>query len=163
MSTVCSTEGSECSCGRLQLVPTLTSASSKLVLPSGHTPGNHHDRRAKPGEGLRCCVCLHTWYVCSLPPALSPLPSSHSPHYSSQPTLLSPPTSTPSSPLALLSSSLSLSCSSPLPSMLPFPLSAFPSPILSHIFPLSLLLTFTLTSPPLLLPSSSTVEKVQWR
>ncbi|VDL87744.1 unnamed protein product [Schistocephalus solidus] len=33
------------------------------VLPSGHTPGNHHDWRAKPGEGLRCCVCLHTRYV----------------------------------------------------------------------------------------------------
>ncbi|VDL90077.1 unnamed protein product [Schistocephalus solidus] len=30
------------------------------VLPSGHTPGNRHDRRAKPDEGLRCCVCLHT-------------------------------------------------------------------------------------------------------
>ncbi|VDL98738.1 unnamed protein product [Schistocephalus solidus] len=26
--------------------------------PSGHTPGNRHDRRAKPGEGLRCGVCL---------------------------------------------------------------------------------------------------------
>ncbi|VDL91259.1 unnamed protein product [Schistocephalus solidus] len=23
-------------------------------------PGNRHDQRAKPGEGLRCCVCLHT-------------------------------------------------------------------------------------------------------
>ncbi|VDL94827.1 unnamed protein product [Schistocephalus solidus] len=33
---------------------------SHWVLPSGHTPGNRHDRRAKPGEGLRCCVCLHT-------------------------------------------------------------------------------------------------------
>ncbi|VDM04858.1 unnamed protein product [Schistocephalus solidus] len=30
------------------------------VLPSGHTPGNRFDRRTKPGEGLRCCVCLHT-------------------------------------------------------------------------------------------------------
>ncbi|VDM02102.1 unnamed protein product, partial [Schistocephalus solidus] len=29
-------------------------------LPSGHIPGNRHDRRAKPGEGLRFCVCLHT-------------------------------------------------------------------------------------------------------
>ncbi|VDL91993.1 unnamed protein product [Schistocephalus solidus] len=33
--------------------PNLTCSSSKLDLASGHTPGNHHDRRAKPGEGLR--------------------------------------------------------------------------------------------------------------
>ncbi|VDM05684.1 unnamed protein product, partial [Schistocephalus solidus] len=39
---------------------TLTCSSSKLVLSSGHTPGNRHDWRAKPGEGFRCCVCLHT-------------------------------------------------------------------------------------------------------
>ncbi|VDL92931.1 unnamed protein product [Schistocephalus solidus] len=38
----------------------LTCGSSKLVLPSGHNPGNRHDQRAKPGEGLRCCVCFHT-------------------------------------------------------------------------------------------------------
>ncbi|VDM02753.1 unnamed protein product [Schistocephalus solidus] len=38
----------------------LTFGSSKLFLPSGHTPGNHHDQWAKPDEGLRCCVCLHT-------------------------------------------------------------------------------------------------------
>ncbi|VDL89433.1 unnamed protein product [Schistocephalus solidus] len=31
-----------------------------MVLPNGHTLGNRHDRRAKPGEGLGCCVCLHT-------------------------------------------------------------------------------------------------------
>uniref|UniRef100_A0A183TTX3 Cytochrome c oxidase assembly protein COX16 homolog, mitochondrial n=1 Tax=Schistocephalus solidus TaxID=70667 RepID=A0A183TTX3_SCHSO len=31
-----------------------------LVLPSGHTPGNRQDWRAKPGEGLHFCVCLHT-------------------------------------------------------------------------------------------------------
>ncbi|VDL99852.1 unnamed protein product [Schistocephalus solidus] len=30
-----------------------------LVLPSGHTPGNRQDRRAKPCEGLWCCVWLH--------------------------------------------------------------------------------------------------------
>ncbi|VDL88693.1 unnamed protein product [Schistocephalus solidus] len=30
-------------------------APRSWVLPSGHTPGNHHDRLAKPGEGLRCC------------------------------------------------------------------------------------------------------------
>ncbi|VDL98323.1 unnamed protein product [Schistocephalus solidus] len=30
------------------------------ALPSGYTPGNRHDRRAKPGAGLQCCVCLHT-------------------------------------------------------------------------------------------------------
>ncbi|VDL88465.1 unnamed protein product [Schistocephalus solidus] len=35
--------------------PALTCGSSKLALPSGHTPGNRHDWRAKPGEGLRCC------------------------------------------------------------------------------------------------------------
>ncbi|VDL93536.1 unnamed protein product [Schistocephalus solidus] len=40
---------------------TLLCGSSKLDLPSGHTPGNRHDRWARPGEGLRCCVCLHTW------------------------------------------------------------------------------------------------------
>ncbi|VDL90757.1 unnamed protein product [Schistocephalus solidus] len=34
-------------------------APRSWVLPSGHTPGNHHDRWDKPGEGLRCCVCLH--------------------------------------------------------------------------------------------------------
>ncbi|VDL93170.1 unnamed protein product [Schistocephalus solidus] len=32
------------------------------TLPSGHTPGNCHDWRAVPSEGLR--------YVCFLPPAL---------------------------------------------------------------------------------------------
>ncbi|VDM00726.1 unnamed protein product [Schistocephalus solidus] len=37
-----------------------TVAPRSWVLPSGHTPGNRHDRRAKPGEGLQCCVCLHT-------------------------------------------------------------------------------------------------------
>ncbi|VDM03310.1 unnamed protein product [Schistocephalus solidus] len=35
-------------------------APRSWVLPSGHTPGKRHDRRAKPGEGLRCCVFLHT-------------------------------------------------------------------------------------------------------
>ncbi|VDL95759.1 unnamed protein product [Schistocephalus solidus] len=35
-------------------------APQSWVLPSGHTPGNRNDQRAKPGEGLRCCVCLHT-------------------------------------------------------------------------------------------------------
>ncbi|VDL92810.1 unnamed protein product [Schistocephalus solidus] len=43
--------GSGCSCG-----------SSKLVLLSGQPPGNRRNRWAKPGEGLRCCVCLHTRY-----------------------------------------------------------------------------------------------------
>ncbi|VDL99339.1 unnamed protein product [Schistocephalus solidus] len=43
--------------------PTLTSASSKLGSSSGHTLGNRNDRRAKPGEGLRCWVCLDTRYV----------------------------------------------------------------------------------------------------
>ncbi|VDL87149.1 unnamed protein product, partial [Schistocephalus solidus] len=35
-------------------------APRSWVLPSGHTLGNSHDRRAKTGGGLRCCVCLHT-------------------------------------------------------------------------------------------------------
>ncbi|VDL92180.1 unnamed protein product [Schistocephalus solidus] len=35
-------------------------APCSWALPSGRTPGYHYDRRAKPGEGLRCCVCLHT-------------------------------------------------------------------------------------------------------
>ncbi|VDL87888.1 unnamed protein product [Schistocephalus solidus] len=45
--------------------PTLTCGSSKLVLLSGHTPGNRHDLWATPGEGLR--------------PLLSPLLFSSSP------------------------------------------------------------------------------------
>ncbi|VDL91006.1 unnamed protein product, partial [Schistocephalus solidus] len=47
--------------------PTLTCGSSKLVLPSGHTPDNRYDRRTKLAEGLRCCVCLH------IRPLLSPV------------------------------------------------------------------------------------------
>ncbi|VDL89446.1 unnamed protein product [Schistocephalus solidus] len=35
-------------------------APRSWVLSSSHTPGNRHDRWAKPGEGLRCGVCLHT-------------------------------------------------------------------------------------------------------
>ncbi|VDL90147.1 unnamed protein product [Schistocephalus solidus] len=35
-------------------------APRSWALPNDHTPGNRHDRRAKPGEGLRCCVYLHT-------------------------------------------------------------------------------------------------------
>ncbi|VDM02444.1 unnamed protein product [Schistocephalus solidus] len=38
--------------------PALTCGYSKLVPPSGYTPGNRHDLRAKLGEGLRCGVCL---------------------------------------------------------------------------------------------------------
>ncbi|VDL90180.1 unnamed protein product [Schistocephalus solidus] len=34
-------------------------APRSWVLPSGPTPGMRHDRRAKPGEGLRGFVCLH--------------------------------------------------------------------------------------------------------
>ncbi|VDL90223.1 unnamed protein product [Schistocephalus solidus] len=55
---------------------TLTCGFLKLVLPSGHTPGNGHDWRAKPDEGLRCCVGRHTRYVCSIPPAPPTLQSS---------------------------------------------------------------------------------------
>ncbi|VDL85540.1 unnamed protein product [Schistocephalus solidus] len=55
-------------------------APRSWVLPSGHTPGNRHDRTTKPGEGRRCCVCRHTRYVCSIPPVLAlsrpPCPSS---------------------------------------------------------------------------------------
>ncbi|VDL95860.1 unnamed protein product [Schistocephalus solidus] len=36
----------------IQLSPV---APRSWVLPSGHTPWNRHDRRAKPGEGIRCC------------------------------------------------------------------------------------------------------------
>ncbi|VDL94580.1 unnamed protein product [Schistocephalus solidus] len=35
-------------------------APQSLVLPSGNTACNNHDRRAKPGEGLRCHMCLQT-------------------------------------------------------------------------------------------------------
>ncbi|VDL90195.1 unnamed protein product [Schistocephalus solidus] len=55
---------------------TLTVAPRSWVFPEGDNPGNRYDRITKPGEGLRCCVCLHTRYVCSLPPAFPPLPSS---------------------------------------------------------------------------------------
>uniref|UniRef100_A0A183TGR8 Reverse transcriptase domain-containing protein n=1 Tax=Schistocephalus solidus TaxID=70667 RepID=A0A183TGR8_SCHSO len=58
------------------LVPNYLFDSSKLDLPSGHTTDNCQDRRAKPGEGLQCCVRLHTRYVCSLTHALPPPPSS---------------------------------------------------------------------------------------
>ncbi|VDL91693.1 unnamed protein product [Schistocephalus solidus] len=104
--------------------PTLTCGSSKLVLPSGHTPSNRHDRWATPGEGLRCCVFLHTWYVCSLSPALPTLPSSpllfpaHSPLFL---LLLLLPLFSPFFFLSLL---LSFTITSPL---LPFS-SPFPSP-----------------------------------
>ncbi|VDL88782.1 unnamed protein product [Schistocephalus solidus] len=52
--------------GKLPQPPTLTGtelspvAPRSWVLPSVHNPGNLHERRAKPGEGLRCCVCFHT-------------------------------------------------------------------------------------------------------
>ncbi|VDL92367.1 unnamed protein product, partial [Schistocephalus solidus] len=39
-------------------------APQNCILPSGHTPGNRHDRRTKPGEGLRCCVSLQTRRPC---------------------------------------------------------------------------------------------------
>ncbi|VDL95807.1 unnamed protein product [Schistocephalus solidus] len=104
--------------------PTLTCGSSKRVLPSGHTPGNRHDQRAKPGEGLRCCVCLHTRYVSSLRPALPPLLF---PAHSSLPSFFS---SFPSSRLSFL---LSYS-SSPLLLLLPLPffLSTHPSLLAHH-------------------------------
>ncbi|VDM06027.1 unnamed protein product [Schistocephalus solidus] len=40
-----------------------TTAPRSWAPPSGHSLGNRHQRRAKPGEGLRCCVCLRTRYV----------------------------------------------------------------------------------------------------
>ncbi|VDL94649.1 unnamed protein product [Schistocephalus solidus] len=50
----------ECSCGRLTGTQLSPVAPRSWALPSGHTPGNSHNRWAKPSEGLRCCVCLHT-------------------------------------------------------------------------------------------------------
>ncbi|VDL95429.1 unnamed protein product [Schistocephalus solidus] len=47
-------------------------APRSWALPSGHTPGNRHDRWAKPDEGLRCCAArvspltLAAWNVRSL-------------------------------------------------------------------------------------------------
>ncbi|VDL92622.1 unnamed protein product [Schistocephalus solidus] len=35
-------------------------APQSWVFPSGHTLLNRHDRRAKTGEGLRCCVGIYT-------------------------------------------------------------------------------------------------------
>ncbi|VDL94363.1 unnamed protein product [Schistocephalus solidus] len=35
-------------------------APRSWAIPSVHTPGNRYDQRAKPNEGLRCCVFLHT-------------------------------------------------------------------------------------------------------
>ncbi|VDL91346.1 unnamed protein product [Schistocephalus solidus] len=77
-------------------------APQSWVLLKDHTPGNHHDRRAKPGEGLRCCECLHTQYACSLA-----LPSRLYPPTCPSPSCLLPvhcPCSPPS-PFALPSSS----------------------------------------------------------
>ncbi|VDM06489.1 unnamed protein product [Schistocephalus solidus] len=88
----------------------LTCGSSKLVLPNGHTPGNRHDWRAKPGEGLRCCVCLHNQYVCFLPPVLAHLQSSLPFLLSFSTPLLSPLSSPPPHPL-----SSSYSCFYPSP------------------------------------------------
>ncbi|VDL92119.1 unnamed protein product [Schistocephalus solidus] len=48
------------------LFPPLTGTQLSPVCPSnsailsGHTPGYRHNRLAKPAEGFRCCVCLHT-------------------------------------------------------------------------------------------------------
>ncbi|VDL94513.1 unnamed protein product [Schistocephalus solidus] len=101
--------------------PALTCGSSKLVLPSGHTPGNRHDRRAKQGEGLRCCVCLYTSYVCSLPPVLA---LSRPPCPSSSPF---PPHSPPTSPLPPPLSSSSFSCLYPSSSSSIITLPSFPT------------------------------------
>ncbi|VDM02787.1 unnamed protein product [Schistocephalus solidus] len=43
-------------------------APRRWVLPSGHYPGNRHDRRAKPGGALRCCVRLQTRLLPKSPP-----------------------------------------------------------------------------------------------
>ncbi|VDL93880.1 unnamed protein product [Schistocephalus solidus] len=116
------------------LYPTLTCGFSKPVLPSCYTPGNRHHRRAKLGEGLQFCVCLHTRYVCSLPPALPTLPSSFSPH-------------------------LLFAANSPLPSHLI--LFTF-SLILPFFSPLLLLLSLNLTSTPPFLPLSSPFPPSSW-
>ncbi|VDL89145.1 unnamed protein product [Schistocephalus solidus] len=77
----------------LSWYPTLTCGSSKLVLSSGHTPGNYHDRRAKPDDGLRFCVSPH-------PVRLLPSPSL--PSYLSSSFLLSFTLTSPSRQLSLL-------------------------------------------------------------
>ncbi|VDL87994.1 unnamed protein product, partial [Schistocephalus solidus] len=57
------------------LWPPLTStqlspvAPRSWVLPSGHTPGNRHDRRAKPGDGLRCSGAGYTFFWSGRPKA----------------------------------------------------------------------------------------------
>ncbi|VDM01138.1 unnamed protein product [Schistocephalus solidus] len=91
-----------------------------MVLPSGHTPGNRHDRRAKPGEGLRYCVCLHTRYVIFLPP-VCPLPSSLPFLLSFSTPLPSPLTSPPPPPLSSSYSCVYPSSSSPLLILPSFP------------------------------------------
>ncbi|VDL95590.1 unnamed protein product [Schistocephalus solidus] len=119
-------------------------APRSWFLPSVQTTGNHNDWRAKPGEGIRCCVWLQKQYVCSLPPDLPIILSSLSFHplpFALSPLLLPTPLYPPTSLILSLLSSLILLAlhSSPLHLLLPFPLP-----------PLS----------PLTLPSSPTVEKV---
>ncbi|VDL94308.1 unnamed protein product [Schistocephalus solidus] len=67
--------------------PSLTCGTSKLVVPSGHTPGILHDRRAKPGEGVVCVLTPGTSVpfplsrpTCPPPPLLFPA-QSHLPSY----------------------------------------------------------------------------------
>ncbi|VDL98962.1 unnamed protein product [Schistocephalus solidus] len=43
-----------------------------MILPSGHTPGNRHERPAKRSEGLRCCPTTLPFYFSS---STSSLPS----------------------------------------------------------------------------------------
>ncbi|VDL90034.1 unnamed protein product [Schistocephalus solidus] len=97
-------------------------APRSWVLPSGHTPGNRHDRRTKPGEVLRCYMCLQTRYVCCLP-LLCPLSLPPCPFLSSSSPLPSFFYPSPSSrPFSLLSLLLSFTLtSSLLPRSSPFP------------------------------------------
>ncbi|VDM03816.1 unnamed protein product [Schistocephalus solidus] len=89
---------------------------------NGHTLGDGHDWRAKADEGPRCCVRLHTRYVCPILPQV---------HFPLSDTL--PPSSHPSA-LSLLHALSPLSSHPIL--HLPSHLSLLPLP--SSLFPLTL-------------------------
>ncbi|VDL97312.1 unnamed protein product [Schistocephalus solidus] len=70
-------------------------APHSCALPSGPSLGNRHDRRTKPGKVFRCCVCLQTQYVCSLPLPFTPTPPSLPPPASSSMLFLISPLPSP--------------------------------------------------------------------
>ncbi|VDL99631.1 unnamed protein product [Schistocephalus solidus] len=73
---------------------TSTHASTCWVIPSDQTSGNRHDRRAKPVDGLQCCVSPHPVHLYPSPSPLLPAYHSVLPSLSSsQPTPLSTPLS----------------------------------------------------------------------